>query len=116
MLQHDILILALLDSSGNDINVDIIAQNPTTLSGPYAAFGDVGVNGDNLWKLNNVPSATTATAGLMQYLLRDTDEDLDALWQFYKVFQLRGMQTRMVIHNNEGADAGTISTAYLRLV
>jgi hypothetical protein len=109
MLNHDIMILAILDSSGNGINVDIIAKNPTTLSGPYTPFADVGVNGAQLWKLNQ----RAATLGTM---LDDPDEDLAATWQFYKVFQLRGTQIRLVIHNNEGANAGTISTAYLRLV
>jgi len=115
MLNHDIMILALLDTSGNNINIDILGLNATTLTGPYAAFVDVGSSGES-WTLNNAPSGTTATAGLLQYLLRDTDEDLTANWKFYKMFRLRGTQIQMRIHNNEGSDAGTISTAYLRLV
>ena len=114
MLNHDLMILAVLDSSGNDINVDIIAQNPTTLTGPYAPFAVVGVNGAAVWELNRWPAP--ATAGQFQFILRDTDQALDALWQFYKITNLRGTQVRLVIHNNEGADAGTISTAYMRLV
>jgi len=115
MLKHDIMILALLDTSGNNINIDILGLNATTLTGPYAPFSNVGSSGES-WTLNNAPSGTTATAGLLQYLLRDTDEDLTANWKFYKMFRLRGTQIQMRIHNNEGADTGTISTAYMRLV
>jgi len=111
MLNHDIMILAILDSSGNAINVDIIARNPTTLSGPYTPFSDVGVNGAESWRMNKNP-----TGGTMHFILEDTSEDLAATWQFYKLFQLRGTQIRLLIHNNEGANAGTISTAYMRLV
>jgi len=112
MLNHDIVILGLLDSSGNNINVDIIMKNPTTLTGPYAPFADVGGNGTHDWKLNKGTSG-----GGMEFLFRDTDEDLLATtWQFYKGIQMRGTQIRFIIHNNEGANAGTISTAYLRLV
>lgn len=111
MLNHDMLILAMLDSSGNTINVDIIVANPTTLSGPYSPFGDLGVNGSFQWKLNKYGDDTK-----FHSILADTDETLAATWQFFKIFQLRGTQVRMVIHNNDGANAGTISTAYLRLV
>jgi len=111
MLQHDIMILAALDSSSNSINVDLIAYNPTTLSGPYAPFADEGVEGTRSWKINKTP-----TSGTLADLMNDTSETLGGNWQFYKFFQMRGTQLRMVIHNNEGADAGTISTAYLRLI
>jgi len=50
MIRHDKMIFAILDSSGNTINVDLFAHNPTTLSGPYTPFGDVGVDGDKAWK------------------------------------------------------------------
>jgi len=113
MLNHDIMILAILDSSGNDINVDIFANNPTTVSGPYTPFADVGINGDAYWRMNccNPTGASTLTS-----ILADTSEDLAATWQFYKVIDLRGTQVRFVIHNNDGSNAGTISTAYLRLI
>ena len=111
MLNHDILILAVLDSSGNGINVDIIAKNPTTLTGPYAPFSDVGVDGGQDWKINK-----RSTSGNMDELLNDSSEDLTTTWRFYKLIQFRGIQVRMVIRSNEGADAGTISTAYLRIV
>jgi len=110
MLQHDLMILAMLDASGNTINVDIIANNPTTVSGPYSPFRDVGVNGSNAWKLNK------RTDGVLDNIILDTSETLAATWQFYKIWQLRGIQIRLLIHNNDGSNAGTISTAYLRLV
>lgn len=111
MLNHDMLILAILDSSGNNINIDIIANNPTTVSGPYTPFVDVGINGANTWRINKATSS-----GTLEKLLSDTSEDLSATWKFFKIYQLRGTQIRLVVHNNEGADAGTISTGYLRLV
>jgi len=110
MLNHDIVVLALLDSSGNGINVDIIANSPTTLSGPYTPFQDVGVNGAYPWQLNK------KTDGDFAQILNDASSTLNGTWQFYKIFQLRGTQVRFVIHNNDGSNAGTISTAYLRLV
>jgi len=114
MVNHDMMILAILDSSGNDINIDIIAYNPTTLTGPYAPFADVGGNGAFTWKYN---SNDRSDDGRLLTILVDTDEDLlNTTWQFYKLQNFRGTQIRMLIHNNEGANAGTISTAYLRLV
>lgn len=112
MLDHDLLILALLDSSGNGINVDIIAYNPTTLAGPYNAkpFLDTAVNGSLAWQLNK------RTDGTLDNILDDASNVLSATWQFVKVKELRGTQLRLLIHNNEGANAGEISTGYLRLV
>jgi len=111
MLNHDILIVALLDTSGNGINIDMFARNPTTLTGPYSPFAAVGGYGDYNWRTNK-----NTTTGDVYDILKDTSEDLSALWLFFKFAQLRGTQIRFLIHNNEGADAGTISTAYLRLV
>jgi len=113
MLNHELMILAILDSSGNNINVDIIAKNPTTLTGPYAPFSDVGVNGSFTWRANT--SLTGGNAAFSSLLL-DTDETLAATWQFFRVLGFKGTQIRMLIHNNEGVNAGTISTAYMRLV
>jgi len=111
MLKHDVLILALLDASGNNINIDIKGLNPTTPVGPYAPFSTVGVNGDFNWKINKEVSG-----GSLNYILNDTGEVLAATWEFFRIYQLRGTQIRLLIHNNEGANAGTISTAYMRLV
>jgi len=112
MFNHDIMILAILDASGNAINVDLIANNPTTLEGPYNArpFVDTAVNGAFAWLLNK-----NTGGGGMEYLMRDTNIDLAATWEFFKIKDLRGTQLRLVIHSNEGADAGIISTAYMRL-
>jgi len=111
MMFHDQVVIAILDSSGNNINIDFMARNPTTLSGPYSPFGDVGVNGSFPWKVNRYNNSTVFNS-----ILDDASEDLSDTWQFWKVWQLRGTQIRMVLRSNEGADAGTISTAYLRLV
>jgi len=111
MLNHDMLILAVLDSSGNGINVDLVAKNPTTVSGPYTPFADIGINGGNEWKLNK-----KTTDGRLVIILQETSQEMAATWSFFKVYELRGTQVRLCIHNNEGANAGTISTAYLRLV
>ena len=111
MLKHDRLILALLDSSGNNINVDVIGNNPTTLTGPYAPFAVVGGNGSHPWRTNK-----NASNGSLYDIINDTDEDTSALWKFIKISGLLGMQIRLVIHNNDASNAGTISTAYLRLV
>ena len=111
MLNHDILILAALDSSGNGINVDVRALNPTTLTGPYTPFAEIGGTGSHFWITNK----NTAN-GTFYDIMNDTSQGLSATWVFYKITQLRGTQIRFVIHNNEAADAGTISTAYLRLV
>jgi len=110
MLVHDIIILAVLDSSGNDINVDLIANNPTTLTGPYTPFQDVGVSGSYAWKTNNPGN------GSLDNILLDGSETLADTWTFYKIERLGGTQIRLVVHNNDGSNAGTISTAYLRLV
>jgi len=110
MLNHDMFILAALDTSGNTINVDFFAKNPTTLSGPYTAFQSVGVNGAATWRINK-----NDENGELESLLYNGSSTLAATWQFYKVIQVRGTQIRLVIHNNSQA-VGTISTAYLRLV
>jgi len=111
MLNHNLMILAVLDSSGNDINVDLIINNPTTVTGPYTPFADVGVNGSNQWQENK-----RSTDGDLADILKDTSAPLSDEWQFYKILNLRGTQIRFVIHNNDGSNAGTISTAYMRLV
>jgi len=111
MLRHDILILAMLDSSGNDIAIDICAENPTTLTGPYTPFADVGVDGAFNWLMN-----TDGSNGNFIAIIKDEDETLSDSWRFWKIHQLRGTQITMKIKNDEGANAGTVSTAYLRLV
>jgi len=109
MLNHEVMILAVTDTSGNTINVDLLWSLPTTLTGPYVAFQALGVTGTDQWKENKSGSS-------LDFILRDTSEDLVATWTLYKIVGLRGTQGRIVIHNNEGSDAGTISTAYMRLI
>jgi len=112
MLNHDKLILALLDSSGNAINVDVRYVNPATATGPYAnpTFDVAGIGGAP-WKIN-----THAVDKDFEPILDDTDEDLAATWQFYKMVFALGTVGTFQIRSNEGADTGTISSAYLRLV
>jgi len=109
MLNHDFMMLAIVDTSGNAINVDLLWSLPTVLTGPYTPFTGLGVNGDDQWKENKTGSA-------LDFILRDTSEALVATWTIYKIVGLRGTQGRILIHNNEGADAGIISTAYMRLL
>jgi len=116
MLNHDITILAILDASGNDINIDIFYQNPTTLSGPYNAkpFQDTTVFGSQIWKVNSYPPG--GGSSVLTNILADTGEDTGNTWRFFKVIGLRGTQGNFLIHNNDGANAGIVSTAYLRLI
>jgi len=111
MLKHDIMILAILDASGNDVNIDLLANNTTTPTGPYAPFGIVGVNGAHRWTHNSIGGN-----GDLKSILSDTSETLSDTWQFYHISHFRGTQIRLLIHNNSGADTATISTAYMRLV
>ena len=115
MLAHDFIILAVLDSSGNNINVDLIYQSGAAApaDSPYSAapFVDTGVNAIT-WQSNDPGDLT----GVMVDILADTSNGLSNTWQFYKIGHLRGTVGQMHIRSNEAADAGTISTAYLRLV
>jgi len=114
MLNHDILIMAMLDSSGNDINVDLqYLINSSISEGPYGnpTFTNTGIAAD-FW-LSNDPGDLT---GSMIYILNDSSEGLYSGWKFIKIAHLRGTVGNFLIRSNEGSDAGTISTAYLRLV
>ena len=115
MLNHDIIILAILDSSGNDINIDVNvmtgAAAPT--DSPYNAkpFTDSGMKLDN-W-LSNDPGDLT---GNFQTILDDSDQPIYDSWSLFKIAHLRGTLMQVRLRSNEAADAGTISTAFLRLV
>jgi len=113
MLQHETAIIAIVDTSGNTINIDLEFRNPTTLTGPYSPFTQLGANGDKAWQINSVYTSNTDS---FFPILQDNNDTLAATWQFYKVIGLKGCLARFLIHNNDGAAAGTISTAYLRLV
>jgi len=112
MLNHDMAILALLDSSGNDINARIIFVTPTILLGPYnnPIFSETGVQAVR-WQTNK-----NTTDGTFYDMAGDTSVDLYDSWQFIKISGLRGTVSTIQVKNNEGADAGTISSAFLRLV
>ena len=112
MLVHDTVIWAVLDSSGNAINVDFLWRNPATAVGPYnnSIFTDTGINGGKTWLANK------RTDGTMADMMNDTSEALASTWQFYKFQSMRGTVGSIELRSNEGADAGTISTAYLRLI
>jgi len=113
MMVHDFLIFGILDSSGNGINVDLLLHNATTPFGPYdnPTFAVAGINAAFEWKVNRLPTAENMGA-----ILVDTNENLASTWQFYKIKDLRGTVGTILVRSNEGADAGTISTAFLRLV
>jgi len=112
MLNHNQLLLAILDSSGNGINVDIFYRNPDTLIGPYTIFQDVGTEGGAGWKSSEPGDG----AGTFSDILADTTEDLSNLWRFYKIGYMKGTLGTILIRSNEGADAGIISVATLRLI
>lgn len=111
LMQHDGLIFAILDSSGNDVNVDVMYRLPATPTGPYTPFATVGVQGEETWHINKAIGS-----GQLEEVLNDTSSGLYDTWIFYKLIKLRGTVGTIVLRSNEGADAGTISTAYLRLV
>jgi len=114
MLVHDFLIFGIVDTSGNNINVDMIWNSGAAvpLGSPYeaSAFTDIGV-ATTTWRSNDPGDLT----GSMIAILSDTSEDLLGTWKFFKIGHLRGTLGQLTIVNNDG-DAGTISTAYLRLV
>ena len=102
MLNHDMMILAILDSSGNDINVDInvmtAAAAPT--DSPYNAqpFLDTGMKLDN-W-LSNDPGDLT---GNFQTILDDSDQPIYDTWSLFKIAHLRGTLMQVRLRSNEGA-------------
>jgi len=118
MMVHEQLIFGILDSSGNAINIDVTLRNPATAFGPYnnPIFTGTGINGGFTWKVNSVALSASPSEAKFAALLLDSNENLGNTWQFYKIAYLRGLACSIEITSNEGSDAGTISTAYLRLV
>ena len=115
MLEHDILILGILDSSGNNINVDIrymLSSSPSAGS-PYdnAIFLADGITSSKEWTINQVNSAAS---DVFFAILNDLSENLATTWTFYKMIGAKGTIGNMNIRSNEGANAGTLSTAYIR--
>jgi len=113
LFQHDKLILAVLDSSGNAINIDVMYRLPATAFGPYnnPIFTDTGIQGAETWQMNK-----RSDVGTLADLVNDNSVSLSNTWIFIKLFQLQGTVGTVELRSNEGADAGTISTAFLRLV
>jgi len=116
MLRHNILILGILDSSGNSINVDLAYKvGVAAVEGtPFnsSTFDAGGFNSDFSWRSNEPGDGQGTTITILD----DSSENLSDSWQFYKMGYALGTVGQMLIRSNEGADAGTISTAYLRIV
>jgi len=116
MMRHDILILGILDSGGNNINIDIMYKVGVagTTGTPFNAssFTAGGFDAGFSWRSND-PGDNTST---LIPILEDTSEGLESSWRFYKMAFARGTVGQMLLTSNEGSNAGTISTAYLRLV
>jgi len=119
MFNHDILIVASLDSSGNNVPLSFKFENSIAgiTRSPYNAgeFTTTGVKESVVWTVNEYPG-TGGSSGALDEILLSGNRTNYAEWQFYKVIGLRGTVGRLGITNEDGADAGIISTAYLRLV
>jgi len=118
MLKHDMLILALLDSSGNSINTSLRWANTGTPSPrtPYdiPEFSGTGVN-EGIFKVNEYPGSSGA-GGVLDNIFFDTGEGITATWTFIKLIGMRGTVGKLIVKNIESSDAGTFSSAYLRLI
>jgi len=118
MLNHDTLIFGILDSSGNNIDVALVWKLPATAFGPYLDFvsgSQPGINGSLTWAVNEYPGAVSG-AGSLEAIFNDASSVLATTWQLYKIIGMAGTNGTVNVHSNEGSDAGTISTAFLRLV
>ena len=76
---HDGLIIALLDSSTNNINVDIIYRNPDSFTGAWSPFEPEGSSVGSTWLTNKI-----TTGGELADILLDTGEVLAVTWRFLK--------------------------------
>jgi len=118
MLNHDLLIVAVKDSSGDDIDFSVQWRNDLVgATGPYTApiFSDDGVNTGNAWHVNEYPGSGGLSGGWDE-ILATGNELATETWKFYKVIGLRGTLGQVYLYNGDGSDTGIISTAYLRLV
>jgi len=119
MINHDILIFASLDASGN--NVPLYFQWNNSISAisrtPYNAteFAATGVKESVKWLVNEYPG-TGGASGSLDEILESGNITQSTNWQFFKVIGLRGTVGKILFFNQDSTDAGTISTAYLRLV
>ena len=119
MLNHDTLIIASLDASGNNVSLYYEWMNAIAgISGtPYNAgeFSAAGVREANAWTVNEY-TGSGGSSGALDEILKSGDRTNYATWTFIKVIGVRGTVGKILITNTDGANAGTISTAYLRLV
>lgn len=119
MLNHDILIFATLDASGNNVPLQFEWMNSIAgiTRSPYNAgeFTATGVQESAKWKANEYPGHGTG-GGALDEILDSGNQTQTTSWQFFKLIGVRGTVGKMLITNQHGSDAGTISTAYLRLV
>ena len=68
-----------------------------------------------MWKVNEYPG-TGGVSGDLDEIVRTGDVTQYTKWQFFKLIGMRGTVGKLLIINTHGSNAGTISTAYLRLV
>ena len=119
MLNHDILIVALRDASTDNVPLSFKFENSIAAisSTPYnvSEFSSIGIKESVIWTVNEYPG-TGGTSGALDEILRTGNTTQYVEWQFYKVIGLRGTVGRLGITNEDGANAGMISTAYLLLV
>jgi len=119
MLNHEILIFGSLDASGN--NVPLYFEWNNSIAGitrsPYNAgeFTATGVKESVKWNVNEYPG-TGGASGSLDDILQSGNQTQSTNWQFFKVIGLRGTVGKILISNQDSSDAGTLSTAYLRLV
>jgi len=119
MINHEILIFASLDASGN--NVPLYFQFNNSLAAisrtPYNAteFAATGVSEAVKWNVNEYPGGGGAS-GSLDEILESGNITQSTNWQFFKVIGMRGTVGKMLIYNQDSSDAGTISTAYMRLL
>jgi len=119
MLNHDILIFATLDASGN--NVPLYFEWNNSIAGisrsPYNAteFAATGVKESVKWTVNEYPGSG-GISGSLDEILESGNRTNYTTWQFFKLIGMRGTVGKILITNSDGANAGTVSSAYLRLV
>ena len=116
MLNHDTLIFAAIDRSGNNISSALNYRIPQTLSGPYdngVFLADGMRNAD--FTVNEYPG-TSGTGGIFDSILDDSSEQLVNTWTLFKIIGLKGTQGLIRITNNEGVNSGTIQVGFLRIV
>jgi len=119
MINHDILIFATLDASGN--NVPLYFEWNNSIAGisrsPYNAteFAATGVKESVKWTVNEYPGSG-GISGSLDEILESGNRTNYITWQFFKLIGMRGTVGKILITNSDGANAGTVSSAYLRLV